>query len=275
MDQIIAANGYPTMAARYWLESEENPSRRTGERAREKGKKHRYVRCFSLRKFQQKKRKHHIIDDFRPLRDWEQSCRGNNNDNDNNNNNNKNKNKTISSNKKKKNKKNKHKCVAKCLQTEVWKEHRTVLSTCARTEHVNNTKAHTTITLMASPVCEALQYGYNMGYNGDIINTVYRIWVCLKMGHSLKWQFQIGIVTINSALVIRRTSVSGISWLAFRCHLLSGWGSYGHRMAPSCTITSLTWKKHHQREADGGFPRSLSKTRWTFFKNRGCLWGCR
>jgi hypothetical protein len=165
--------------------------------------------------------------------------------------------------------------VAKCLQAEVWKEHRTVLSTCARIEHVNNTKAHTTITLMASPVCEALQYGYNMGYNGDIINTVYRIWVCLKMGHSLKWQFQIGIVTINSALVIRRTSVSGISWLAFRCHLLSGWGSYGHHMAPSCTITSLTWKKRHQHEADGGFPRSLSKTRWTFFKNRGCLWGCR
>ena len=268
MDQIIAANGYPTMAARYWLESEENPSRRTGERAREKGKKHRYVRCFSLRKFQQKKRKHHIIDETENKAAGVTTTTTT----------------TTTRTRTRPSAATRRRTRTRRTSTNVWQnvyklryeKNIALCSPPARAqEHVNNTKAHTTITLMASPVCEALQYGYNMGYNGDIINTVYRIWVCLKMGHSLKWQFQIGIVTINSALVIRRTSVSGISWLAFRCHLLSGWGSYGHHMAPSCTITSLTWKKRHQHEADGGFPRSLSKTRWTFFKNRGCLWGCR
>ena len=49
-----------------------------------------------------------------------------------------------------KRKKNKHKnatkrCVVRWLQAAVWKEHHTVLCTCAHAEHMINTNAHTTI----------------------------------------------------------------------------------------------------------------------------------
>ena len=36
-------------------------------------------------------------------------------------------------------------CVVRWLQAAVWKEHHTVLCTCARAEHMNNTNAHTAI----------------------------------------------------------------------------------------------------------------------------------
>ena len=45
-----------------------------------------------------KTRKHHLFDDFRPLRDWEKSCRGNNNNNSSNNNSNSSNNNNNSSN---------------------------------------------------------------------------------------------------------------------------------------------------------------------------------
>ena len=88
----------------------------------------------------------------------------NKNKNKNKNKNNKNK-KNTNKNKKKKKKKKTHKnaikrCVARWLQAAVWQEHHTVLCTYAHPQSTWTTLTLTLlyIVLMASPVCEALQY---------------------------------------------------------------------------------------------------------------------
>ena len=54
-------------------------------------KKHRYLfTVFFAPRVAIKTRKHHLFDDFRPLRDWEKSCRGNNNNSSSSSNNNSN-----------------------------------------------------------------------------------------------------------------------------------------------------------------------------------------
>ena len=78
-------------------------------------------------------------------------CKNKNNNNNNNNNNNKKKNKNAIK-----------RCVARWLHAAVWQEHHTVLCTCARPQSTWTTPTLTLlyIALMASPVCEALQYIY-------------------------------------------------------------------------------------------------------------------
>ena len=50
--------------------------------------------------------------------------------------------------------------VVRWLQAEIWKEHHAVLCTCAHAQSTCTTPTLTLlyVTLMASPVCEALQY---------------------------------------------------------------------------------------------------------------------
>ena len=112
-----------------------------------------------------KLRKHHLFGDFRPLWGWEKNCRGNNNNSSNKKKEKKKEKKKKQKNKNKhKDKKNKHKnattrCVVRWLQAVAWKEHHTVLCTCAHAQSTWTTPTLTLlcITLMASPVCDTLQ----------------------------------------------------------------------------------------------------------------------
>ena len=88
-----------------------------------------------------------------------------NNNNTNNTNSNSNSNNNNNNNNNKNRKKNKHqnaikRCVVRWLQAAVWQEHHSVLCTCAHAQSTWTTPTLTLlyITLMASPVCEALQY---------------------------------------------------------------------------------------------------------------------
>ena len=100
-----------------------------------------------------------------------QTTTTNNNKKKNKKNNNNNKNSNNNNNKKRKNNKHKNatnRCVVRWLQATVWQEHHTVLCTCGHAQSTWTTPTLTLLyrTLMASPVCEALQYIY--------IYTVYR-----------------------------------------------------------------------------------------------------
>ena len=119
-------------------------------------KEHRYLRVTKMWK-------HNLFDDCRPLRDWEKNCRSDDDDDDDDDNNDDDDDDDDNNNNKKKKKKHKNatkKCVVRWLQAAVWKEHHTVLCTCAHAQSTWTTPTLTLlyITLMASPVCKALQY---------------------------------------------------------------------------------------------------------------------
>ena len=127
-------------------------------------KQHRYLRCCLLSEYE-KAAKTPPIWRFSATMRMRKNCRGNNNNNNSSSNKKEKKEKKKQKNKNKhKDKKNKHKnattrCVVRWLQAVAWKEHHTVLCTCAHAQSTWTTPTLTLlcITLMASPVCDTLQ----------------------------------------------------------------------------------------------------------------------
>ena len=128
-------------------------------------KKHRYLRRFLPREINVKKNaKTPPIWRFSATTRLRKNCRGNNN------NNNKHTNAT-------------KRCMVRWLQAAVWKEHHTVLCTCAHVQSTWTTPTLTQLyrTLIASPVCEALQvyrytYIYIYIHINNTLNTTYGPW---------------------------------------------------------------------------------------------------